>query len=324
MADADVTVEGSYGVPAICHQCLESHGLVAEWDKDGGLDRVGLDAGRVPARRPNWPGTSRQVQARSAGQQGQVHHALHGRRFRQQVRPRHPGHRRRRAGAEGQGARQAHARSRQRDHGRRQSALGLRQGQDRRHQGRQGHRLRGRLLRHAGRRGSATVDVRRRCPTSIRSHSQASKHTLVRTNAQQQRAMRAPGHPQNCIADRVHPRRPGRQAGHGPDASAPEEPAAKRPERGQERTALAGSPAAHDLRARSSEIAAADVQLEGQMASAGQDDRDVDQARHRHGPAHLGRTGRPQANECTVTITADGSVDWPALRRRTSAPASAP
>ncbi len=37
MADAAVTVEGSYGVPTINHQCLESHGLVAEWDKDGGL-----------------------------------------------------------------------------------------------------------------------------------------------------------------------------------------------------------------------------------------------------------------------------------------------
>src|SRR5262249_54664659 len=28
---ADVTVEGRYGVPVISHQCLESHGLVAEW-----------------------------------------------------------------------------------------------------------------------------------------------------------------------------------------------------------------------------------------------------------------------------------------------------
>jgi xanthine dehydrogenase YagR molybdenum-binding subunit len=37
MADAAVTVEGSYGVPTICHQCLESHGLVAEWGEDGGL-----------------------------------------------------------------------------------------------------------------------------------------------------------------------------------------------------------------------------------------------------------------------------------------------
>jgi xanthine dehydrogenase YagR molybdenum-binding subunit len=34
---ADAKVEGTYGVPVICHQCLESHGLVAEWDKDGNL-----------------------------------------------------------------------------------------------------------------------------------------------------------------------------------------------------------------------------------------------------------------------------------------------
>jgi xanthine dehydrogenase YagR molybdenum-binding subunit len=37
MADAAVTVEGEYGVPTICHQCLESHGLAAEWGGDGGL-----------------------------------------------------------------------------------------------------------------------------------------------------------------------------------------------------------------------------------------------------------------------------------------------
>src|SRR4051795_9441114 len=35
--DADAVVEGTYGVPVISHQCLESHGLVAEWDADGGL-----------------------------------------------------------------------------------------------------------------------------------------------------------------------------------------------------------------------------------------------------------------------------------------------
>ncbi len=34
---ADFVHEGEYGVPTISHQCLESHGLVAEWDKDGGL-----------------------------------------------------------------------------------------------------------------------------------------------------------------------------------------------------------------------------------------------------------------------------------------------
>jgi xanthine dehydrogenase YagR molybdenum-binding subunit len=35
--DADAVVEGTYGVPVISHQCLESHGLVAEWDGEGGL-----------------------------------------------------------------------------------------------------------------------------------------------------------------------------------------------------------------------------------------------------------------------------------------------
>ncbi len=34
---ADAVVEGTYGLPVIIHQCLESHGLVAEWDKEGGL-----------------------------------------------------------------------------------------------------------------------------------------------------------------------------------------------------------------------------------------------------------------------------------------------
>src|SRR5262245_8722833 len=34
---ADATAEGTYGVPVISHQCLETHGLIAEWDADGGL-----------------------------------------------------------------------------------------------------------------------------------------------------------------------------------------------------------------------------------------------------------------------------------------------
>ncbi len=36
-AEGAVTHEGEYGCATICHQCLESHGLVAEWDQDGGL-----------------------------------------------------------------------------------------------------------------------------------------------------------------------------------------------------------------------------------------------------------------------------------------------
>jgi xanthine dehydrogenase YagR molybdenum-binding subunit len=34
---ADAVVEETYGVPVQTHVCLESHGLVAEWDSDGGL-----------------------------------------------------------------------------------------------------------------------------------------------------------------------------------------------------------------------------------------------------------------------------------------------
>jgi xanthine dehydrogenase YagR molybdenum-binding subunit len=36
-AKADAVAEGTYGVPTICHQCLESHGLAAEWGQDGSL-----------------------------------------------------------------------------------------------------------------------------------------------------------------------------------------------------------------------------------------------------------------------------------------------
>jgi xanthine dehydrogenase YagR molybdenum-binding subunit len=37
MQAAEEKVKGTYGVPTICHQCLEPHGLVAAWDKDGSL-----------------------------------------------------------------------------------------------------------------------------------------------------------------------------------------------------------------------------------------------------------------------------------------------
>ena len=35
--EADAIVEGEYGAHTISHQCLESHGMVAEWDKEGNL-----------------------------------------------------------------------------------------------------------------------------------------------------------------------------------------------------------------------------------------------------------------------------------------------
>jgi xanthine dehydrogenase YagR molybdenum-binding subunit len=35
--ESDAVVEGDYGIGVIAHQCLESHGLVAEWDQNGDL-----------------------------------------------------------------------------------------------------------------------------------------------------------------------------------------------------------------------------------------------------------------------------------------------
>jgi len=35
--DAEVKIEGTYGMPCISHQCLESHGTMVEWDNDGGV-----------------------------------------------------------------------------------------------------------------------------------------------------------------------------------------------------------------------------------------------------------------------------------------------
>jgi len=34
---SDAVVENSYGASTICHQCLEPHGVIAEWDADGNL-----------------------------------------------------------------------------------------------------------------------------------------------------------------------------------------------------------------------------------------------------------------------------------------------
>jgi xanthine dehydrogenase YagR molybdenum-binding subunit len=46
--DAHAVVEGDYGVPVICHQCLEPHGLVAQWDEDGNNLTVWCSTQAVP------------------------------------------------------------------------------------------------------------------------------------------------------------------------------------------------------------------------------------------------------------------------------------
>src|SRR5262245_60698625 len=45
---AAATVEGRYGIPIISHQCLESHGLVAEWNQDASELTVWASTQAVP------------------------------------------------------------------------------------------------------------------------------------------------------------------------------------------------------------------------------------------------------------------------------------
>ncbi len=61
-----VVTRATTALPVISHQCLEPHGLVAEWDKDGRPDRLGLDAGRR-RHRGDCQVLRRQVPDRPAG-----------------------------------------------------------------------------------------------------------------------------------------------------------------------------------------------------------------------------------------------------------------
>ena len=74
------TAQGTYGASVICHQCLESHGLVAQWDDK-------LENLTVYASTQAVAGTAAQLAgALKIPATRQVHHALHGGWFRQQVR----------------------------------------------------------------------------------------------------------------------------------------------------------------------------------------------------------------------------------------------
>ena len=202
--EADAVVEGDYGVPIICHQCLETHGLVAEWDQDGSLT-VGAPRRRSPApprtsqvtskfRRPRSSASRITWAAASAASSAPTSRASSPPNW-----PRRP--------APGQ----ADARPRRGGHDRRQSAFGLRQGEDCRQQGRHDHRL-SRSTPTARRASAAATTVGPVCPTSTHDPQHEGKHTVVRLNAGQQRGHARPRPSAELLADRLRRRRPGRQA----------------------------------------------------------------------------------------------------------------
>ena len=118
-AKAAHIVEATYATHVITHVCLETHGCVCEWEGD-----------KLTA----WVSTQGVHQAQdrlrgrpqdSAGERPR-HHAVHGRRLRQQVRAGLAGHHLREAGAAGQGAGEADARSQGRASRHRQPSVGHR------------------------------------------------------------------------------------------------------------------------------------------------------------------------------------------------------
>jgi xanthine dehydrogenase YagR molybdenum-binding subunit len=190
MADAAVTVEGSYGVPTICHQCLESHGLVAEWDNDGGLT--------IWASTQAVVGTAGALANRFAIPANKVKCITHymGGGFGSKFGPDIQGE----VAAELARAAKAPVKlmldraSEITAGGCRPSAYG---------KVKLGATKDGKVTAYevdcygtAGIQGSATVTFN--ALPYVYPFTYKRKHTPIRTNAQQQRAMRAPNHPQSC------------------------------------------------------------------------------------------------------------------------------
>ena len=172
----------------------------------------------------------------------------------------------------------------------------LRHGQDRRHEGRHHHRLRGRLLRHARRRRRRHRQPRPaalRLPRRDPEHQAASTRSSASTPAGAGHA--GPGPSAELRADRVRRRRPGRQARHRPAGDAP-----ARTCRPTTPTRASNDP--HRWPAMRNTIYTEQIDIAAQAVATGR--RSGTRRARRQGrrsstasawPAHLGRPGRPAA-----------------------------
>jgi xanthine dehydrogenase YagR molybdenum-binding subunit len=193
-AKADAVVTGTYGAPVITHQCLEPHGLVAEWDKDGGLT--------VWASTQATVATAQQLAQRFRVQAGKVKCITHyiGGGFGSKFGPDIQGF------TAAELARKAEApvkimfdRAEEvTTAGNRPSVYGT---------VKIGGNKDGSITAFdvdchgtPGHTGGATVNLNLLPYVYLDAiPNYKRKHTVVRVNAGQARAMRAPGHPQNCI-----------------------------------------------------------------------------------------------------------------------------
>ena len=311
---ADAVAEGTYGVPVISHQCLETHGLVAEWDADGRLT--------VWCSTQATVSTAGQLAGRFGVPQTKVKCITHymgggfGSKFGPDIQGFAAADLARKAGA-------AVKLMLDREEeittaGNRPSAYGT--------------------VKIAGNKdgsitafevdcygtpgytGGATVNLNLlpyvyldAVPNWKRSHSVAF------INAGGARAMRAPGHPQNCVLTEFAVDDLAAKLGIDPLRDPPQEPAAQRPEgHGQDRL---GGAAKRRLQ-RGTRHRPEALGLEGEVAPAGQG-----QGRHvKHGIGMAIHTwGGFAAGAATNAMSSSAAMapSPPRPRRKTSAPPSA-
>ena len=283
---ADATVEGTYGVPVISHQCLETHGLVAEWDADGGLtvwastQATVAVAGSLAARFGVPPTKVKCVTHYMGGGFGsKFSPGAYGFAAADLARARCPG--------------QDHARPRGGDHDRGQPPQRLRHREDRRQQGRHHHRVLGRLPRHPRLHGRGHGEPGPPAVHLPRHDRELEAQPLGRVHQRGQvRGHARPWPPAELRPHRVRGGRPRGQARHRPAHHAPQEPPSQQPE--GHRQGRVGGAAQRRLQ-RAVRHRRQTLRLEGEVARAGQRQGRDREARHRHGRPHLGRLrGRRQ------------------------------
>jgi len=296
--DADVTHSGSYGVPVINHQCLESHGLVAEWDKDG-------ENLTVWASTQATVGTAAQLARHFKVPVGQVKCITHymgggfGSKF----------------GPDIQGIAAAELAKRAKAPvklmldraeevvvgGNRPSAIGT---------VKIGAKKDGTIVAYEvdcyGTPGAATSRTVGPLPYVYLVPASRSKHTVVRVNGAPQRAMRAPGHPQSCFLTDCAVDDLAAKLGLDPmqvrlKNLPPNEVEA------QQNNPLSLNALRHTIYTKQIEIAAGLAKWKDKWHPPG---RDKGPLKHGIGMAlHTwGGQASPQVNECTVIISRDGSV----------------
>ena len=296
--EAEVTHSGTYGVPVINHQCLESHGLVAEWDKDGESLTVWASTQAVT-------GTAAQLARHFKVPATKVKCITHymgggfGSKF----------------GPDVQGIAAAELAKKAKAPvklmldraeeavvgGNRPSAFGT---------VKIGAKKDGTIVAYEvdcyGTPGAATSRTVGPLPYVYPFPNAKSRHVVVRVNGAPQRAMRAPGHPQSCFLTDCAVDDLAAKLGMDPLQLRLKNLPKNEPDAVQNNP-LSLNALRHTIYVREIEIAAGLAKWKDRWHAPG---RDKGPIKHGIGMAiHTwGGQASPQVNECTIVISSDGSV----------------